>query len=68
MRDEVFETTRACGTGLDTPAGRAWVAFLRSHAGVTRMMDAELRRESVYPSPTSMYSSNWPWKRRPACA
>ena len=49
MRDEVFETTAACGTGLDTPAGRAWVAFLRSHAGVTRIMDAELRREVGLP-------------------
>jgi len=46
MRDEVFETTRVCGTGLDTPAGRAWLAFLRAHAGLIRSLDAELRREA----------------------
>jgi len=46
MRDEVFETTRACGVGFDTPAGLAWIAFLRAHSDLIRILDAELRRET----------------------
>ncbi len=46
MRDEILQTTRACGAGLDTPAGLAWLAFLRAHAGLIRSLDAELRRET----------------------
>ncbi len=46
MRDEVLETARSCGTGLDTPAGLAWMAFLRVHGGLIRVLDAELRREA----------------------
>lgn len=46
MRDEILQTTRACGAGLDTPAGLAWLAFLRAHAGLIRSLDAELRQET----------------------
>ncbi len=46
MRDEVFQTTRACGVGFDTPAGLAWGAFLRAHSDLIRILDAELRRET----------------------
>lgn len=46
MRDEVFQTARTCGVGFETPAGRAWFAFLRAHADLTRVLDVELRREA----------------------
>lgn len=46
MRDEVFQLARTCGVGFDTPAGLAWIAFLRAHSAVIRILDAELRREA----------------------
>ncbi len=49
MRDEVYETSRTCGTGVDTPAGQAWFAFLRAHAELIRLLDAEMRREAQLP-------------------
>lgn len=49
MKDEIVQTTRACGAGVDMPAGLAWSAFLRAHSDLIRTLDAELRREANLP-------------------
>jgi DNA-binding MarR family transcriptional regulator len=46
LRRDVIATSRAAGAAFNSPAGRAWDAFLRAHASLTRTLDAELRREA----------------------
>jgi DNA-binding MarR family transcriptional regulator len=46
LRREVIATSRAAGAAFNSPAGRAWDAFLRAHASLTRTLDIELRRDA----------------------
>ena len=46
FRREVLATTRDAGAAFNSPAGRAWNAFLRAHASLTRTLDTELRRDA----------------------
>jgi DNA-binding MarR family transcriptional regulator len=46
LRRELVATSRAEGAPFNSPAGRAWDAFLRAHASLTRTLDTELRHEA----------------------
>src|SRR5262245_58515025 len=46
LRREVVASSRHHGAALNSPEGRAWNAFLRPHASLTRTLDTELRRDA----------------------